>query len=125
MTRYARGWCFAILPKANLMALMLNDLPLTATIGQVAEVLGFSARQVRGLINDKKIAHIRTGSRFMIPRDAIQQYLLENTVQPCREETLVRVSASLKSGSAFTSSGLKADAAASAQRALRTASLLR
>ena len=107
------------------MPLSIDDLPLTAAIDQVARVLGFTCGQVRALVNNKKIAHIRLGSRFMIPRDAIERYLLENTVQPCRDETPVPASASLKSEIASTSSGQKAVAAASAQRALQICNSLK
>jgi excisionase family DNA binding protein len=107
------------------MSLSIADLPLTATIEQTARVFGFTCGQVRTLINSKKIAYIRIGSRFMIPRDAIERYLQENTVQPCHDETPARVFASSKSGNVSTSSGPMADAAASAQRALRTASSLK
>jgi excisionase family DNA binding protein len=103
----------------------IDGLPLTATINEAAEVLGFKATQVRALISIKRIAFIRVGSRYMIPRDAIQQYLLENTVQPCHDEIPARVSAFSKSGNASISSGPMVDAAASAQRLQRIAHSLK
>lgn len=61
------------------------------------------------------------GSRIMIPRELLDQFILDNTLQPCREEIPVRASASSKSAAATTSSAPKVDAAASAQRALQIA----
>jgi excisionase family DNA binding protein len=102
-----------------------NDLPLTVTVEEAAKILGFSFHQTRTLINSKKIAHIKLGSRAMIPREAIGRYIRENTVEPCRDETLVLASASLTSEIASTSSGQRAVAAASAQRALQICNSLK
>jgi excisionase family DNA binding protein len=102
-----------------------NGFPLTVTVVEAAKILGFSCRQIRTLINNKQIAHIRLGSRPMIPRDAIGRFLLENTVEPCRDETPVLASDSLRSEIASTSSGQKAVAAASAQRALQICNSLK
>ena len=33
-----------------------------------------------------ELAHVRVGSRLMVPRGAIEQFVVENTVQPCRGE---------------------------------------
>lgn len=99
-------------------------LPRLVTIRQAAEYLGLSESQIRGLVASDKIARTPIGARMLIPRDALDRFILENTVQPCREETTVHVSASSKNGNVSTSCGPKVDAAASAQRALKTAKLL-
>ncbi|MCK1455032.1 helix-turn-helix domain-containing protein [Bradyrhizobium sp. 35] len=103
----------------------LNELPRLVTVTQAAEYLGLTASQVRTLVATDKIARTPVGARVMIPRDALDQWILKNTVQPCRDETQVPASAFSKSASASISSGQMADAAASAQRALRTASSLK
>lgn len=103
----------------------LNELPRLVTVTLAAEYLGLTASQVRTLVATNKIARTPIGARFMIPRDALDQFVLTNTVQPCRDETPVRVSASSKSASAITSVGPKEVAPASAQRALRIANSLK
>ncbi|UPJ72799.1 helix-turn-helix domain-containing protein [Bradyrhizobium sp. 187] len=107
------------------MAGSISDLPMLPTPQQVADVLGLTKAQVRGLIAGGKIAHIRVGARLVIPRDAIETFIIENTVQPCRDETRDRAFASSRKENVSTSSGLMPDAAASAQRALRIASSLK
>src|SRR4051794_39713293 len=106
-------------PEETKGSLSIETVPLTAPIHQASKVLGVTCGQVRSLVNKKAIAHIKVGPRVMIPRDAIERYLLENTVQPCRDETQVRVSDFSKSANVSTSSGAMVDAAASAQRLLR------
>lgn len=104
---------------------LVSDLPRLVSPKQAAKYLGISEAQVRVLVNANRIARTAIGARIMIPREALDQFILDNTVQPCRDEMQVRVSASSKSGNASISSGPMADAAASAQRALRTASSLK
>ncbi|MGY2932061.1 excisionase family DNA binding protein [Bradyrhizobium sp. GM6.1] len=109
----------------NAMKPSISDLPILATPQRVADVLGLTKAQVRGLIACGKIAHIKVGSRLVIPRDAIEIFIIENTVQPCRDETRDRAFASSKKGNVSISSGLMPDAAASVQRVLRIASSLK
>ena len=106
-------------------ALSLDELPRLVSLEQAANYLGLTKSQVRNLVTSKKIARTPIGARTMIPRDALEQFITENTVQPCRDETQGRVSAFSKSAESTTSCGAKADVAASAQRALRTANLLK
>jgi excisionase family DNA binding protein len=103
----------------------LDDLPMLATPKQAAAVMGPTESQVRGLIRDGRLAHVMVGRRVMIPRQSIEQFIAENTVVPCRDETQERVSAFSKSADASTSSGLKMVAAGSAARALQIASSLK
>ncbi|QDM19234.1 helix-turn-helix domain-containing protein [Tardiphaga sp. vice278] len=106
------------------MALLFPDLPALSSPDQVAKATGLKPRQVRSLIQSGRLGHIKIGSRVVVPRDAIEQFISMNTVQTCRDETQVPASVFLKNASASISSGPMADAAASAQRALRTANLL-
>jgi excisionase family DNA binding protein len=101
------------------------ELPMLCTAKQVAAVMGLTPQQVRSLIRDQKIAYVRVAGRRMVPRDAIEEFIIQNTVKPCHGETPERACASSKSEVAFTSSGLKAVAAGSAARALRIASELK
>lgn len=107
------------------MAQSSCDLPRLVSPKDAAKYLGISESQVRGLVNSNRIARTPIGSRIMIPREALDQFILDNTVQPCRDEIRDRASVSSKSANVITSSGPKVDAAASAQRALQIASSLK
>ena len=103
----------------------LADLPMLTTPKQAADVMCLTEMQVRGLIRCGRMAHVLVGKRLVIPRDAIDQFIHQNTVQPCRVETQVPGFAFSKSEDASTSSGLKMAAAGSAARALQIASSLK
>src|SRR4051812_9161810 len=103
----------------------LADLPLLVTPKQAAEVMGPTESQVRGLIRDRRLAHVMVGSRLMIPREAIEQFIASNTVIPCREETQDRGYIGTGAGTAGTSPIPSAAAAGSAQRALQIARSLK
>src|SRR5436305_767855 len=94
-------------------AIPFNELPMLATPKQASAVMGPTEAQVRALVRDGRIAHVLVGKRVMIPRDAIERFILENTVQPCHGETQAPASATSKSASASISSGLKTVAAGS------------
>jgi excisionase family DNA binding protein len=107
------------------MPLALTDLPMLATPKQAAEVMGPTEAQVRGLIQRGELAHRMIGKRIMIPRHAIEAFINNITVSPCRDETMVRVSGSTAPAPVTTSSGLREVAAGSAARALQIASSLK
>jgi excisionase family DNA binding protein len=102
-----------------------DELPRLVSLKQAAQYWGLSISQVRNLVANKKIASTRIGARTLIPRDELEQFITEITVKPCRDETLGHASASSKNAGSTTSFGARADEAASAQRALRTANLLK
>jgi excisionase family DNA binding protein len=105
-----------------------SGLPLLATPQAAAAVMGVTESQIRLLLHEGRIARVRIGKRDLIPRDAIERFISSNTVDPSmswREETTAPSSAGSPSAAAGTSPGQKAVAAASAQRALRTANKLR
>jgi excisionase family DNA binding protein len=106
-------------------SVQLADLPLLATPKLAASVMGLTESQARGLVRGGRIGHILVGKRVMIPRDAIERFISDNTVPPCRVETQDLVSVSSKSAAVITSSGLKAVAAGSAARALQIADKLK
>jgi excisionase family DNA binding protein len=106
------------------MPIGLADLPMLATPKQAAEVMGPSESQVRALVRSGALAHVPVGKRVMIPRSAIETYITENTVAPCRDETKARTSFGIAAATAGTSHGLNEVAAGSAQRALKIAASL-
>jgi excisionase family DNA binding protein len=105
----------------------LADLeqPLLLTIKQAARKMGVKDGQIRKLVRDGRLAHVKVGSRAMIPRGAIEQFIAENTVQPCQGEIRGPVYGSSKSADASTSAGLNQAAAGSAARALQIANKLK
>src|SRR5260370_24538443 len=103
----------------------LDDLPLLATQKQAAAVMGLTERQVNGLLDDERLAYVWIGKRRMIPRNAIQEFITENTVMPCRDETQEPASDSWKSEAATTSAGPSKGAAGSAARAQHIAKELK
>jgi excisionase family DNA binding protein len=105
--------------------MLFDELPRLVSLKQAAQYWGLSISQVRNLVANKKIASTRIGARTLIPRDELEQFITEITVKPCRDETLGPASASSKNAGSTTSFGARADEAASAQRALRTANLLK
>jgi excisionase family DNA binding protein len=94
------------------------------TTKETAKLLGISDAGVRRLIQQRKLEHLRIGARSMIRRDRLQNFIDDNTVRQCPEETLAPGSGSSKNADASISSGQTAVAAASAARALLTASKL-
>jgi excisionase family DNA binding protein len=90
------------------------------TLQEAAARLRTPRRRLRELINEHRIAFMRIGKKkVMIPEEAIDRFILDETVGPsCREETQGLVSASSNGADATTSFGQKAVAAASAARAL-------
>jgi len=107
------------------MTAQLADLPMLITPKQAAGMMGPTEAQIRGLIRDGRIAHVMVGKRIMIPRAAIEAFVAQNTVLPCRDETKAPDSAGSQSASASTSPGASTAAAASARLARQTANKLK
>jgi excisionase family DNA binding protein len=97
---------------------------MLATPKQAAEILGLSDGQIRDLLRHYRIPYVRVGSRKLIPRDAIQSFVNDNTVPSCRVETQAHAFAFSTNVNAGTSSGPSTAAAGSAQRALAIADRL-
>lgn len=94
----------------------ISDLPLLATPRQAEHVLGLTPGQMRALISSGRIAHIMIGKRVMVPRDDIERFIAENTVQPRPDATQDQSFDSLRNDGLGTSSGRNEAAAASAAR---------
>lgn len=95
------------------------------TVPQFAEEHGFSVYQVKELIRRGQLRYVWVLSQKRIPEGAFEEYVQNNLVSPCQDETKDRASDGLKSGGVSTSSGARTDAAASARRAQGTAQRLR
>jgi hypothetical protein len=102
-----------------------DDLPELAGLAQFGAVMGLTDRQVRGLISEGRLEYVEIGRRLFVPKRAIDRFIAENTVQPCRDEIQAHASVSSKSESVSTSVGPKAAAAGSAARARQIADKLR
>jgi len=92
---------------------------------QLAARVGLSERQVRHLIQTRRIKYVMVGSRTLIPRSAWTRFLETSTVKPCPDATKVAVSVGSKSAGATTSPGPNAVAAASARLAQQTSNRLK
>ena len=108
------------------MTVAIESLPLLATPKMAAKVMGLTEHQVRDLLHERRLAYVRIGKRQMIPRDAIEAFISENTVQATwQDETQGRGSTSSKNADVITSSGPKAAAAGSAARVRQIAHKLK
>jgi hypothetical protein len=103
------------------MTAVSDALPMFATIKQVATATGLTPYQIKVLLRERRLLHVRIGARLMIPRDAVERFLVDVTVPSCLVETPGRVSASLTNEGPTTLSGQKAVAAGSAARARQIA----
>jgi hypothetical protein len=83
---------------------------------QAGEIMGLTEAQVRALIRRGRLAHVAIGTRPMVPRNAMESFVAENTVMPCRDETQARAYDSAPGGTATTSAGPSTAATASAAR---------
>ena len=107
------------------MARRVEDLPELVTPKEAAEVLNLSRYQLQTLVRERRIGHVPVGSRVMIPRASVREFIANNTVPPCRVETPGPASASSKSAASSTSPGPIAGAVGSAARARLIASELK
>jgi excisionase family DNA binding protein len=108
------------------MTTAIENLPLLASPKMAAEVMGLTESQVRYLLHEGRLRYVRIGKRAMIPRDAIEAFIAENTVQPTSQgETKALGSFSAPNAAATTSAGQRAVAAGSAARALQISSKLK
>ena len=103
-----------------------TTVPLLASPKQAAKLLGLTHAQVRSLMRERRLAYVLIGRRrYMIPRDALQQFILDNTVTPCQDVIPAPTSASSTNAAATTSPGPSAAARGSAARAQQIANKLK
>ncbi|QSR17358.1 hypothetical protein CA833_09210 [Novosphingobium sp. KA1] len=48
----------------------------------MAELSGWSTSAIRTLISEKEIRHIKIGSRFLLPRNAVDEFVARKMVDP-------------------------------------------
>lgn len=66
----------------------MANSPKLLTGKQVAEQLGLtSERTIRSLRETGKLAFIKVAGRYMYPCDAVDQFIQDNTVMPCQDNT--------------------------------------
>jgi excisionase family DNA binding protein len=65
---------------------LFESILLLETLQQLSERSGLSIAQVRGLIATGRLAHVRVGSRLLIPKGAFEEFIQAETVKPCRDE---------------------------------------
>jgi excisionase family DNA binding protein len=101
--------------------------PLLTTPREAARVLGLTVSQLRSLIREGRLAYLVIGRRPMIPREALQQFVLDNVKapMPCPDGTKAHASAFLTSAAHTTSPGPSMVAHGSAARARQIASKLK
>ncbi len=51
---------------------------------QLAGETGWSEKAIRALIGEKRIRHLKRGSRYLIPRDAIDEFVQNAMIEPVR-----------------------------------------
>ncbi|MDX2677454.1 excisionase family DNA-binding protein [Streptomyces soliscabiei] len=56
----------------------------TPTLGQVAELLGTTARFPRRLIEERRIRYVKVGRHVRIPESAVEEFIASRTVEPIR-----------------------------------------
>lgn len=96
---------------------MTEPLPRLMTEKQVAEALGVKPSTVRSLRAAGKIAYTMIGAaRYMYPREAVDDFVDQNTVMPCPDQTEAPTWYSSKSGTSTISDGRKPGAVENAQR---------
>ena len=49
---------------------------------QLAQRSGWSVKTIRKLLAERRIRHLKRGNRYLIPQNAIQEFLDTNMVEP-------------------------------------------
>jgi len=100
--------------------------PLLVTPQEAARLLGLTAAQLRVLIREGRLAYLLIGRRPMVPREALQQFIRDNTrAALCPDETKAHASAFSRSGAHTTSPGPSMVAHGSAARVRQIANKLK
>ena len=56
-----------------------QDLPLTLTAPEIAEVLGISRAAAYELVRSKSFPHMKIGTRILVPKDKFLAWIDEQT----------------------------------------------
>jgi excisionase family DNA binding protein len=92
---------------------------------QLAARLGLKERQIRSLIDSRKLEYVKIGSRAHIPDGAFERFVEANKVTPCQDGTRDQGSNGTAMVPHATSAGPKTVAAASARLAQQAAKKLK
>ena len=61
----------------------MNECTLI-TPRQLAAETGWPEKRIRKLISTKSIRFLRNGANFLLPQNAIHEYIARNMVEPCQ-----------------------------------------
>ena len=92
---------------------------------QLAARVGLTERQIRGLIDSRKLEYVKIGCRVHIPDGAFERFVEQNKVTPCQDETKGQDSSGIVTVQPSTSAGQRTDAAASVRLARQIANKLK
>lgn len=53
---------------------------------ELAAQTGWPEKRIRKLISTKSIRFLRSGTNFLLPQDAVQDYISRNMVEPAPQE---------------------------------------
>ena len=53
---------------------------------ELAAQTGWPEKRIRKLISTRSIRFLRNGANFLLPQNAIHDYIARNMVEPCRAE---------------------------------------
>ena len=68
---------------------------------ELAIHVGWPVRRIRNLISSNLIRHIRIGGNIFAPKDAINEYIQTNMVEPCLDPAQDRASSSASKNRLF------------------------
>lgn len=54
-----------------------EHLPLTLSVKEVSQILGYGQQRVRELCKTNKLPNVRLGRAYRIPREALRTWLLQ------------------------------------------------
>jgi excisionase family DNA binding protein len=63
----------------------MNECTLL-TPRQLAAETGWPEKRIRKLISTRSIRFLRNGANFLLPQNAIHEYIARNMVEPCAAE---------------------------------------
>lgn len=61
------------------------NVPELKTPKELAQASGWSERRIRSLLADGELKHVRIGVNYLLPADAIEEFVSRKMFQPCPE----------------------------------------